>query len=447
MLRDRFRTVQLLAVGLVFFLLICAQVKAQEGGGEDARPDPAAEKAETPKPAVEAGDTEKPADDAPASEPAEKPEAEPPAEKPEAKPSAEKPEAKTPAEVSTPAKPEPTPTAGFDAKFTEWKELLKQLRQLRVDYGTAEPSQAADIERRWSALIAKGETLIPELRETGKQEYAAAPNENDELADFLVKLVADDVNRDNCESALELAGLLLDNGCENKELYEPAGMAAFGVNDFDKAKEYLQKAKDEDAIGDTGKPFLEKMDEFEGNWKDEQDLRQKEAEADDLPRVRLTTTKGDIVVELFENEAPDTVGNFVSLVEQGFYNGLTFHRVLRGFMAQGGCPKGDGTAGPGYEIYCECSKPNHRNHFRGSLSMAHSGPNTGGSQFFLTFRPTPHLDGRHTVFGRVIEGMDVVGDLQLINPDDAGAKPQPDKIVEAKVVRKREHEYKPNKSK
>ena len=447
MLRDWFRTVQFLAVGLVCFLLICAQVKAQEGGGEDAKPDPAAKKADTPKPAVEAGDTEEPAGDAPASEtPAEKPKTETPAEKPETKPPAEKPEAKTPAEVSPPAKPEPSPAGGFDAKFAEWKELLKQLRKLRADYRTAEPSQTADIERQWGELIVKGEALVPELREAGEQEYAAAPNENGELVDFLVKLVADDVNRDDCESALKLAGMLLDNGCEKKELYEPTGMAAFGVNDFEKAKEYLQKAKDEDAISDAGKPILEKMDEFAGNWTKEQDLRQKEAEADDLPRVRLTTTKGDIVIELFENEAPDTVGNFVSLVEQKFYDGLTFHRVLSGFMAQGGCPKGDGTAGPGYHIRCECYKTNHRQHYRGSLSMAHSGRDTGGSQFFITFRPTPHLDGMHTVFGRVIEGMDVVGELQLIDPDGSGTKPQPDKIVEAKVVRKRDHEYKPNKA-
>jgi cyclophilin family peptidyl-prolyl cis-trans isomerase len=122
---------------------------------------------------------------------------------------------------------------------------------------------------------------------------------------------------------------------------------------------------------------------------------------------------------------------------------LTFHRVLPGFMAQGGCPTGTGGGGPGYRIYCECEKPEHRNHFRGVLSMAHAGRNTGGSQFFLTFRRTSHLDGGHTVFGRVVEGLELLEDLQRIDPQRPQGV-QPDKIVEAKVVRKRDHKYEPN---
>ena len=149
---------------------------------------------------------------------------------------------------------------------------------------------------------------------------------------------------------------------------------------------------------------------------------------------------------MFENEAPEAVGNFVSLVENKFYDGLSFHRVLGNFMAQGGCPLGTGTGDPGYKIYCECYKENHRNHFRGTLSMAHAGKDTGGSQFFLTFVPTTHLNGRHTAFGRVIQGMDVLAKLQRIDPDDP-AKPAPDKIVKAEVIRKRDHKYEPNKVK
>ncbi|OHB73277.1 MAG: hypothetical protein A2V70_20170 [Planctomycetes bacterium RBG_13_63_9] len=169
-----------------------------------------------------------------------------------------------------------------------------------------------------------------------------------------------------------------------------------------------------------------------------------EAKADDLPRVLLKTNKGDIEIELFENEAPNTVANFVSLVDGGFYDGLTFHRVLPGFMAQAGCPQGNGHGGPGYLIPCECYEPNHRLHFRGSLSMAHAGKDTGGSQFFLTFLPTSHLDGRHTVFGRVVKGLDVLHKIQRRDPEELGA-PDPDKIIEAKVLRKREHAYEPKK--
>ena len=159
----------------------------------------------------------------------------------------------------------------------------------------------------------------------------------------------------------------------------------------------------------------------------------------------MKTSKGDILIELFENEAPNAVANFISLVEKDYYNGLTFHRVLSGFMAQGGCPDGTGAGGPGYNIPCECHQDPHRKHFRGSLSMAHAGRDTGGSQFFLNFVPTQHLDGRHTVFGRVTEGFDVLAKLQRRNPQDPSA-PEPDKILEAEVVRKRDHPYEPKKT-
>ena len=114
-----------------------------------------------------------------------------------------------------------------------------------------------------------------------------------------------------------------------------------------------------------------------------------------------------IVIELYPNEAPGTVENFEKLANDGFYNGLTFHRVIPGFVAQGGCPRGDGTGGPGYTIKCETEGNPHK-HVQGALSMAHAGKDTGGSQFFIVHEPQPHLDGVHTVFGQVIEGMDTV---------------------------------------
>ncbi len=112
--------------------------------------------------------------------------------------------------------------------------------------------------------------------------------------------------------------------------------------------------------------------------------------------------KGDIWVELLPKEVPNTVANFAYLAKSGFYDGLTFHRVIKGFMAQGGCPKGTGTGGPGWAIACECDKNIHK-HKRGALSMAHAGRDTGGSQFFICFVDCPHLDGVHTVFGQIPE--------------------------------------------
>ncbi|UOV00996.1 peptidylprolyl isomerase [Pseudoxanthomonas mexicana] len=118
------------------------------------------------------------------------------------------------------------------------------------------------------------------------------------------------------------------------------------------------------------------------------------------------TSRGPIKIELYPDKAPLTVANFVNLAKRGFYDGLNFHRVIADFMIQGGCPEGSGRGGPGYRFEDETT--NGVRHERGVLSMANAGPNTNGSQFFITHVPTPWLDGKHTVFGKVIEGLDVV---------------------------------------
>lgn len=127
----------------------------------------------------------------------------------------------------------------------------------------------------------------------------------------------------------------------------------------------------------------------------------------------IATEKGTMKAELYTNETPGTVANFVELAEHGFYDGLTFHRVIPDFVIQGGCPRGDGTGGPGYCIKCETSAP-RQYHDRGVLSMAHAGKDTGGSQFFICLNRenTQHLDGRHTCFGRVVEGLDTIDDIR-----------------------------------
>jgi cyclophilin family peptidyl-prolyl cis-trans isomerase len=128
------------------------------------------------------------------------------------------------------------------------------------------------------------------------------------------------------------------------------------------------------------------------------------------------TSMGTFRIELFEDTAPKTAGNFISLVEKGFYDGLTFHRVIDGFMIQGGDPKGDGTGGPGYTIEDEFGE-GLRHDSEGVLSMANAGPGTGGSQFFITLAPTPWLDGKHAIFGKVVGGMDVVRAIGKVQTD------------------------------
>jgi len=128
---------------------------------------------------------------------------------------------------------------------------------------------------------------------------------------------------------------------------------------------------------------------------------------------KINTDKGTMVVEFYEKDAPNTVNNFVKLAKDGFYKDLNFHRVIPGFVAQGGCPNGRGDGGPGYNIDCELDGDN-QHHDKGVLSMAHAGRNTGGSQFFLCHnrQGTQHLDGNHTCFGKVVDGLDIVDQVQ-----------------------------------
>lgn len=151
------------------------------------------------------------------------------------------------------------------------------------------------------------------------------------------------------------------------------------------------------------------------------------------PVVKIETTMGDIVVELFPKEAPKTVENFLTLVKKGFYDGIIFHRVIPNFMIQTGDPTGTGTGGPGYKFADEFSK-NLRHDRPGRLSMANAGPNTNGSQFFITHVPTPHLDDRHSIFGQVIEGQDVVIKIGNAPRGRADRPNDPIKMASVRVV-------------
>lgn len=174
-------------------------------------------------------------------------------------------------------------------------------------------------------------------------------------------------------------------------------------------------------------------------WEAEKALRESEAVADDLPHVELNTTRGTFVVELFENNAPNTVANFINLAEKGLYDACRFHRV-EDSLIQGGDPNTKpnasgvpGTGGPGYRIPDEHLREGARNHFAGSLAMAHTGiPDSAGSQFYITVLPMAEFNGKYTVFGRVISGMDVVMKIQ-----------RNDVIESARVMRKRERDYRP----
>jgi len=156
--------------------------------------------------------------------------------------------------------------------------------------------------------------------------------------------------------------------------------------------------------------------------------------ADKNTKVRLETNKGDIVIELYSKDMPITAGNFEKLVKKGFYDGVIFHRIIDGFMIQGGDPTGTGMGGPGYQIEDEFTETELDKNNRGTLSMANAGPDTGGSQFFINVVDNNFLDGKHPVFGKVIEGMDIADAIVKVETD-ANDKPLDEiKIIKAVVV-------------
>ena len=294
-------------------------------------------------------------------------------------------------------------------------------------------------------LVLRGKIDEP-LTTVFLERLANAPDD-DQLRKLISEIMGYAYQRNDYRRAKRTAKALLKADPQNSLAVNISGVSSFAEHDFAEANRLLTAADERgQLLQEVGANYLETSKSYIEYWKKEQEIRTREAEAtgdEQLPRVLMKTSQGDILLELFENEAPNTVANFMSLVEKGFYDGQKFHRVLPGFMAQGGDPlsrnddPATGSAGPGYRIKCECFRPEARRHFSGSLSMAHSGPDTGGSQFFLTHLPTPHLDreigtSQHTVFGRVVEGLDVVRALQK-NAE----------IISVEVVRKRDHEYEP----
>ncbi len=340
-------------------------------------------------------------------------------------------------------------SAEFQRVLDDWKTLVGELGALRAKYRTASKEERPEMEKQWKELLEKGQAMKNQLLQAAEKAFAEAPNADTQVSDLLLDIFNTQMKDDDYENAARVGKLLVDNHAGDVKTACATGVATFCIGDLDAAEKYLgmankdgyfQNLQQQDKLGIQAKYYLSNLEQLRKAWQKEEQIREAEDKANDLPRVLIKTNKGDMEAVLFENEAPNTVANFITLTEKGFYNGLPFHRVLPGFMVQGGDPKGDGTGGPGYSIACECYQPNHRIHFRGSLSMAHAGRDTGGSQFFITFVPTTHLDGKHTVFGRITKGFDVLAEIQRRDPEERNP-PDPDKILEIKVLRKRPHEY------
>ncbi len=330
----------------------------------------------------------------------------------------------------------------FSQAQEDLKKLVGELTLLQAEYQQPNADKTS-IENKFNATRDKAREAALALEQSASAAVLANP-ENAEACAVVRDVLQSAMQADDPKKTLTLVKTLDDAGKANEEILLTGATAAMITSELDLAEKFLKAAKDAGMSADKIDSLQKAIEHERPKVDAEMAVRVTEEKADDLPRVKIETTKGTIIVELFENQAPNTVANFISLVESNFYDGTPFHRVIPQFMAQGGDPTGTGTSGPGYTIDCECELPNARKHFLGSLSMAHAGKDTGGSQFFLTFRPTEHLDGRHTVFGRVIEGFDVLP--KITRTEGPQARPTQDKIISAEIIRKRDHEYEPKKS-
>jgi cyclophilin family peptidyl-prolyl cis-trans isomerase len=347
-------------------------------------------------------------------------------------------------DASAGTSPPSTPAAApFDPE--EWQRLVQRkaetvarLKEVQQVLPNLEPGQRQQVLRDAQALqMSFSKEVVPRMAELAPTAYARNPDDLD-AAEFMLQL---EFNKNRYDHVAEIADGVLSKDDKHALALNYGGVAAFGLHNFERSISLLEQAQAANVLnGQMGLPMLENARNYVKYWQQEQEIRAREAAAapaEQLPRVLMKTTKGDILIELFENEAPNTVANFVKLVESGFYDGTEFHRVLPTFMAQGGRANSPEKA-VNYTIPCECYAPSARRHFAGSLSMAHAGKDTGSTQFFITHLPTPHLDREiqpssvHTVFGRVVEGIETVWALRVA-----------DTIESATVVRKRNHEYVP----
>ncbi|MCP3694621.1 MAG: hypothetical protein GY917_20655, partial [Planctomycetaceae bacterium] len=199
----------------------------------------------------------------------------------------------------------------YEAKIAEWKDLLKKLADLRTQFQTAKGVEAEQIRKKWALTVKDGEQLLDSLRDAALAAFVESPNQDRQLTRFLVRMLKDALDQDRYEIVREAAVALIEHKCDDRSIYDIAGHASFALNDFKSAADYLRQAELKNAISPIGSNFQRDAMSYIKFWEVEQEIRKREAAQDDLPRVKMTTSKGEVVIELFENEAPDTVGNFV----------------------------------------------------------------------------------------------------------------------------------------
>lgn len=335
---------------------------------------------------------------------------------------------------------EPMPTSALEEFLVLHKEFTNYRRDLRKRLGTV--SEEAERRAILTEASDKSHTYVNDLVALG-QSTLQAGNRSNEVIRFLLTVAFKSYENDDFERSARLSALLIEHNSPHSALHRVAGCSYLELGQCDEARRYLEQAKERNTLDVFSQAWLEKLDDWCALVAREAEFRSRDEEQDDLPRVKFETTRGDFIVELFEDDVPEAVASFMYLVQTKFYENLPFYRVARGFGALAGCPEGNGTGGPGYEVYVDIK--NHRSHMQGTLSMLTTERWTCDSKFFITFKPTAvgKATRRYVVFGRIIEGLEVALRLNAADSRSPVSDLPPDRILKATVLRKRDHRYRP----
>lgn len=307
----------------------------------------------------------------------------------------------------------------------------------------------------------KGLEIANKARENwllkASQLYSSDTEKYVSIAETLIEMLIADVKLDRFDPWLVPCQTLVNAGkFQDETLLQSAGFVALAHCDLVLLEKCWGPLQQRGILSPMEVSLLGQIDKLRASWEREQKFREEDAKRGDNPLVEFQTSKGRIVVELFEDNAPEAVNSFIYLVEKKFYNDRSFFRVEQHTCAQTGCEKGDGSSNAGYVFAGEAKKENRRDHFRGSVSIALGvdeatdavDQNSGGSQFYFCFLPLLHLNEDFTVFGRIVEGQPSINLLRVMNlaneKEKKDTSKNPDFIYSAKVIRKRDHEYKPN---
>ena len=351
--------------------------------------------------------------------------------------------------------------AELDKLTPGFRQSLKAMWTAKARYQHSTKAESYDYGKTWRENAIEGQKTYQKIKELSMQIYLKTEKPTKDQFELALGMALGSADEGRVGIANRVLKKMLKQHPDEKRVWANAGRVAVFTNDFEIADRLLQaEPKLIEDLPNEERILFQTLEKFGERWTKEKEIRKVEAEADDLPRVELTTSKGKIVIELFENEAPHTVGNFIHLVESGFYNDAFFHQVLRNFRAQAGLYFKDGRPKPtDYEIVSESKLDNARDIFRGSIATLPKGNTAGAAEFSIYTAPNAFASEEYpeTVFGRVISGMDVADVLKVNSRFRKGsAVSEPvnfkkgnmpdDYILSAKVLRKRPNvDYQPKK--